>query len=822
MSCSGTRALCIVLSVVSLSCICESKNWRRVNTTCPRLEQCDCRILQAGATVLCQRVKSDVDLSGELAKLQGTMIRRLTFSNVQVDTLPSSWFRNITVVVLMINYSPVRLIEDQAFFGVKRLKIIEFVKTRFATVPRALSALQQLRDLRIQENFVTTIGNELQSLRTLVTLSFSENQINFIKESAFATLKNLRKLRLQNNRLEYLPPLLFKDLTKLEVVDLHDNRIKTVHDAFQGLPFLKEIYLYGNAITDIDKLAKGDLKSLKILTADNNFMNSILDFGPINIKIEILRLRNYNFLLHLNGSVSHMPQLRILNFSHNAIQTLYGNDFYNDPELTFIYAYGNNLSTIEGAFQTSPKLRSLHIQKNNLKTLPRTSFPASLQRLQILVFEGNPITCDCRMSWLLRMAQHRVQQGSPVCEGPPPLRGRLFHNMTKEDLTRWPTDCFESCACYCYEDDSPEQNIYVNCSNAHLMRIPKYFPKGTRIGDFSGNQLERLDDTLVKKAPSIESLILRNNTLSIVEPAVVPDSVRHLNLRNNKLTRLPLDLVEKLNLTSILLAGNPWHCKCEDYAFRQWAEANSYMVQDADEIMCSLQSHTPEAMKPFMKLGQKELCPSATSALLLYGAHVLVFLACALTASTAYLKYKREIKVWLYARGLCSRLQCIKEDDLDDDKLFDVFLSFSSKDSNWAYNELIPKIESHGFSICTYDRNFKGGYLVQDIIHEAVACSRRILLLLTENFVESEWCRWEFRVAHHRALEDNTNRLIVVLVDEVTSDAVDEELRRYMQVTNFLRWGESHFWDKLLYSLPKKDSQRRLIPSSQEYASSHL
>ncbi|XP_040065071.1 protein toll isoform X1 [Ixodes scapularis] len=963
MSCSGTRALCIVLSVVSLSCICESKNWRRVNTTCPRLEQCDCRILQAGATVLCQRVKSDVDLSGELAKLQGTMIRRLTFSNVQVDTLPSSWFRNITVVVLMINYSPVRLIEDQAFFGVKRLKIIEFVKTRFATVPRALSALQQLRDLRIQENFVTTIGNELQSLRTLVTLSFSENQINFIKESAFATLKNLRKLRLQNNRLEYLPPLLFKDLTKLEVVDLHDNRIKTVHDAFQGLPFLKEIYLYGNAITDIDKLAKGDLKSLKILTADNNFMNSILDFGPINIKIEILRLRNCgisyihpfafralekltyldvannkishingsafhrasgllyfsggtnniislagtfsrtrkllslnvsynviddvtdaftqlvvlrklmlrnnrikyirdgtfrnngnlkyldlaenriewlgkrafsglvnldllsvsdNFLLHLNGSVSHMPQLRILNFSHNAIQTLYGNDFYNDPELTFIYAYGNNLSTIEGAFQTSPKLRSLHIQKNNLKTLPRTSFPASLQRLQILVFEGNPITCDCRMSWLLRMAQHRVQQGSPVCEGPPPLRGRLFHNMTKEDLTRWPTDCFESCACYCYEDDSPEQNIYVNCSNAHLMRIPKYFPKGTRIGDFSGNQLERLDDTLVKKAPSIESLILRNNTLSIVEPAVVPDSVRHLNLRNNKLTRLPLDLVEKLNLTSILLAGNPWHCKCEDYAFRQWAEANSYMVQDADEIMCSLQSHTPEAMKPFMKLGQKELCPSATSALLLYGAHVLVFLACALTASTAYLKYKREIKVWLYARGLCSRLQCIKEDDLDDDKLFDVFLSFSSKDSNWAYNELIPKIESHGFSICTYDRNFKGGYLVQDIIHEAVACSRRILLLLTENFVESEWCRWEFRVAHHRALEDNTNRLIVVLVDEVTSDAVDEELRRYMQVTNFLRWGESHFWDKLLYSLPKKDSQRRLIPSSQEYASSHL
>lgn len=85
------------------------------------------------------------------------------------------------------------------------------------------------------------------------------------------------------------------------------------------------------------------------------------------------------------------------------------------------------------------------------------------------------------------------------------------------------------------------------------------------------------------------------------------------------------------------------------------------------------------------------------------------------------------------------------------------------------------------------------------------------------NFVESEWCRWEFRVAHHQALEDKINRLILVLVDELAPGLVDEELQLYMQATNYLRWGEPHFWDKLIYSLPKKDAKRKLILSSQEY-----
>ncbi|XP_064455160.1 protein toll-like [Ornithodoros turicata] len=209
----------------------------------------------------------------------------------------------------------------------------------------------------------------------------------------------------------------------------------------------------------------------------------------------------------------------------------------------------------------------------------------------------------------------------------------------------------------------------------------------------------------------------------------------------------------------------------------------------------------------FMDLEQKDLCPFKASGFVIYGVPLLVILSVCLAVTMIYLKRERQIKIWLYAHGL----RCVKEDDLDKDKTFDIFLSFSSKDSDWAYTHLLPGLEESGFSVCTYDRNFKGGFLLQDIIQEAVACSRRTLLLLTQNFVESEWCRWEFRVAHHNGLQDKVNRLIIVVAEDVPED-IDDDLALYMRTTNYLRWGEKNFWDKLRYSLPKKDMKYDALP----------
>ncbi|XP_065296654.2 protein toll-like [Dermacentor albipictus] len=189
----------------------------------------------------------------------------------------------------------------------------------------------------------------------------------------------------------------------------------------------------------------------------------------------------------------------------------------------------------------------------------------------------------------------------------------------------------------------------------------------------------------------------------------------------------------------------------------------------------------------------------------------LRLLAIILALFAAYLRYKQVLKMWLRGRGVCGLAWGAAEDELDTDKLFDVFVSFSSKDADWIHEKIIPGLEANGFSCCTYERNFKGGFLLQDIIHDAVARSRRTLLVLTQNFLASDWCRLEFRLAHQRALLDNVNRLVIVLVDELLPGTLDEDLRLYVRAANYLRWGEPNFWDRLLHSLPTKQAERKLI-----------
>uniref|UniRef100_A0A090X7P0 Putative toll-like receptor 6 n=1 Tax=Ixodes ricinus TaxID=34613 RepID=A0A090X7P0_IXORI len=698
---SGVNSFFVVLIVATfMSQLCEARNWRRVNTTCPALKQCECSLVVSGAYVRCSNFvkmvdwKNGTDLKEDMDRLQNTSIRKLTLSGVNVEVLPASWFSNLSVFILIINHSPLKYIEDTAFNGINRVSKVMLENNMLMTIPRALKSFKVLKSLHIPRNLIKAVNDELYSLGELKELNLRSNLIEKIDEDALKNQVHLNKLYLQNNRLEDIPPLLFKNTKHLEHIDLHGNRIKAIGDSIRDMPFLKS---------------------------------------------------------------------------------------------------------------------------NQLSTMHRKSFPNSLMTLETLAVDGNPLLCDCQITWLLDSLPPGTKRGVPVCASPPRLAGRMLYNLTVNDLVAWPEDCDNGCTCQCHEDSMTGWAVHVNCSGGDLKQLPRTFPENARKLDLSGNSVEHLDERLVAKAPGLRSLSLRGNLLSSVDRSTIPENVTVLDLRDNRLKRFPLDLVSTLNLTRIWLAGNPWSCDCEDYAFRQWAEGHSDMIQDADEIFCAEGFNVLVSLKSFMEVGQKELCPSVVSKAVSYGIFMLVLAAAALTVSTAYFKYKREIKVWLYARGLCGSLQCIKEDDLDEEKSFDIFLSFSSKDSSWAYEHLIPRVEAHGFTVCTYDRNFKGGFLIQDIIHEAVACSRRTVLLLSENFVQSEWCRWEFRVAHHQALEDNINRLIVIVVDEAASNAVDDELRIYMQATNYLRWGETHFWDKLLYSLPKKDSHRKVIPNSQEY-----
>lgn len=201
------------------------------------------------------------------------------------------------------------------------------------------------------------------------------------------------------------------------------------------------------------------------------------------------------------------------------------------------------------------------------------------------------------------------------------------------------------------------------------------------------------------------------------------------------------------------------------------------------------------------ELNIKQLCSNQilTAALLSTGAMVISISA---LAAVLYCRYGKAIKIFLYARGLC--LCCLKEDELDEDRYYDAFISFSHEDETFVIEELMPKLDSD-FKICVHYRDWVAGEMIPTQITRSIETSRRTIVVLSKKFVKSLWGLLEFRTAHISALSEGRVRVIVVIIDDVTEDdTLDLQLRGYLLTNTYLKWGDPWFWDKLKYAMPTK------------------
>ena len=90
------------------------------------------------------------------------------------------------------------------------------------------------------------------------------------------TFKGLKQLYLYGNIISDLSPLITDNLSKLEILNLGDNHISDI-SIFKNTKFreLKELFLYGNHISDIEVLANLNFDGLEKLDLGRNIISEM-------------------------------------------------------------------------------------------------------------------------------------------------------------------------------------------------------------------------------------------------------------------------------------------------------------------------------------------------------------------------------------------------------------------------------------------------------------------------------------------------------------------------------------------------------------------
>jgi len=73
--------------------------------------------------------------------------------------------------------------------------------------------------------------------------------------------------------------------------------------------------------------------------------------------------------------------------------------------------------------------------------------------------------------------------------------------------------------------------------------------------------------------------------------------------------------------------------------------------------------------------------------------------------------------------------------------------------------------------VCYHSRDFPVGGIILESIQSAIEHSKRVICLMSNDFIRSEFCMLEFLAAWHRDIEHRKHRLIVLKWPDLDLDA---------------------------------------------------
>ena len=140
---------------------------------------------------------------------------------------------------------------------------------------------------------------------------------------------------------------------------------------------------------------------------------------------------------------------------------------------------------------------------------------------------------------------------------------------------------------------------------------------------------------------------------------------------------------------------------------------------------------------------------------------------------------------------------------------YDAFISYYHEDYLFVKNELIAELEEkHGLSLCVHQRDFLAGNYIAENILEAIKSSRMTVILLTDKFLKSKWCMYEFNMARMESIysRDGENVIFCIMLEKIERKHISRELLECLEKETFLEYPDDqndkpYFWEMLKAAL---------------------
>ncbi|XP_023243399.1 protein toll-like [Centruroides sculpturatus] len=800
------------------------------------------------------------NVSYNLEKLPN--IDKIYVLRVMTEKFPNGLFNRLpSLTMIHVVLGRIKSFPEDAFRVLNRLKSLHLFDNRLEDLPESLfRGLPSLEVLRLHRNLLTFLPPAIvRGLTNLKTLTLNDNRLNTLPPSLFEDNFNLLYLNASNNSFRSLPEILLQNVSKLEQfaacncdiselpskifssrydlieVRICENRIDRLHpDLFVNNVLIESIDLHHNHLQELPSNMFLRNKRLRILNLSNNLLTTISFqvFSYIR-NIEILFLTGNRITKIQQEKFDLLKNLRMLHLDDNPLGALpEPTPFGRLPRLTSLGLSNTSFTQFPRMDWSAYNISLLRLNDNRLSILYIEDLPPDNRSIILLMNNNsttvagkitrnmnnvllffNPIRYDCALRNYIEEVQFSEFAGSLLCYSPSDLRNKTLWELTPSyEVCPVVEHCAEKCRCYLYKGFS----VIVNCSFSNISHAPAILPENITIVHLEYNSLFTMKIT--DSWSGVNELYLDYNRLKPSEDWTFPSSLKFLTLRYNSLQDFPAKFLQYVSDSFYIrvdIRNNAFWCNCSFKPFKLWLNRNVHKIVEAEEVKCRrlLSDNNTVVVSSILNFPDDAFClpPSMVTNVPIIVSGFVVCLLGILTMVFAFffLKYRNTILAYVYVHF--PWLYCCKISELDKDKAFDAFISYSGSDRDIVMC-LLKELEKKPpfFKLCIHERDWIPGYDVICQIEASIQNSDKTILLLSAEFFNSVWCQAELRAALVKAFEDKTEKIIFVLKDNSLCDVVPADTRELLLSRTYLVWGERWFWEKLRYALPRCSNHKSL------------